>query len=373
MSDVLNPDHASNPTATQPAGAPTAQRRRPRLPLEFPVLISYRAENGEQTRKNGKTISVCVNGALLALTETIAIGQSLMLTNAKTDEEIECIVRSVRQKDEVSHVGIEFATWSPEFWEVTFPREPGDPEPPAEAPDSAKARRRASKKTARKARAAEPATPPREETAQAPDAVAQQPKQRSYKKPAIALAAVVALAMVVWVAIPRSSQPGSGVRTSATRPVLPPEVLHAITSPAGFSLATAQDFAPQAASWLQSMHQHVSAQIAGDFASSGQSQAYVLTRNATSWRVVILADGRLRCDAQYQKVAIAARVPRELAQRITWAEAPSSEPDGDGLLVVGSADKPGSGVVLFLHGTEVVSGTPADYQQILWLTSVQAR
>lgn len=202
MSDVPNPDAASTPAAAQPADTPTPtpRRRGPRLPLEFPVLVSYQAENGEQTRKNGKTISVCVNGALLALTETVAIGQLFVLTNAKTDEEIQCTIRSVQQKNEVSHVGVEFATWSPEFWEISFPREAGDPETPAEPPDSAKARRRSSQKISRKARAAEPTTPPGKASAR-PAPAAQQPKPWPYKKPAIALAAVVAWAVaVVWIA-----------------------------------------------------------------------------------------------------------------------------------------------------------------------------
>jgi hypothetical protein len=370
VNDVPSPGAASTPAASQPAPTPTStpQRRGPRLPLEFPVLISWQAEDGDQIRKNAKTISVCVNGALLALTETIAIGQSFVLTNAKTDEEIQCTVRSIQQKNGVSHVGIEFVTWSPEFWEVTFPREPGDPKPPAEPPDSAKAQRRSSKKISRQARAAEPASPSPGETTQAPEAAARQPKPRAYKKPAIALAAVVTLAAVAWVAIPRPTQPGhavtSAVTTNTPRAVLPPEVAHAIASPAGFSLATAQDFVPEAVSWLQNRGQEASGQISGNYTGSGESNAFLLRGKDKSWRVLILADGQVRCDVRYQGIAIAARVPKEFIQSIQWVEPAPPESDGDGLLIVRSAEDSASGVVLFLRGTDVVGIRPADYRQV---------
>ena len=154
MTDVPIPDPISVPATTQTADAPALRRRGPRLPLQFPVLVSFQAENGEQLRRNGETVSVSVNrrALLLVLRESVAVGQSILLTNAKTDEEIQCTVKSVKQKNDTHHVGIEFATWCPEFWEITFPREPGDPEPPPELPDSAKARRRASQKAARQVR-----------------------------------------------------------------------------------------------------------------------------------------------------------------------------------------------------------------------------
>jgi len=369
VTDVPIPDPISVPTTTPTADVPALRRRGPRLPLEFPVLVSFQAENGEQLRKNGETVSVGVNGALLVLRESVAVGQSILLTNAKTDEEIQCTVKSVQQKNDTHHVGVEFATWCPEFWEITFPREPGDPEPPAELPESAKARRRAREKAARQARTETAAAPP-EGPPENAEPTALQPKPGAYKKPAIALAALATLAAAIWMAMPnQSSQTAAEPRTNAAR-VLPAAIAQAIPSPAGFRLATAADFAPQAVSWLQSMDQNVSGQIDGDFAGSGKSRGYVLVRNQKSWRVVILADGQLRCDAQYQAVAFAGRVPRDVVRRITWAEAPSAEPDGDGLLVVRAADKPGSGVVLFLHGSDIVSGTPADYQQI---PEIQAR
>jgi hypothetical protein len=371
VSDVPNPDLASGGTTT-PSTEPTRARRRsgPRLPLEFPVLISYQAENGERSRKNGKTISVSVNGALLAISEMPAVGQPLCLINGKTGDEIQCTVRSVKQKsDNLNHVGIEFATWSPEFWEITFPREAGDPvepQPPQpKLPKKIRSHRRSRQVSAQQENP-QAADAPAPDAQRSPEYVAAKPHPKgwlAYKKLLIPLVALVALA-AVWTAIP-SSKPASESETDSARLGLPSEVASVIASPAGFRLAAAGDFAPQAGSWLQSMRQQVSGEIAGNFAGSGQSRAYVLVRNETSWRVVILANGELRCDAQYQAVAIAGLIPKEIARRITWVQPLPFEPDGDGLLLVRSPDKPsGDAVVLFLRGTEIFSGAPVDYQQI---------
>lgn len=145
MSDASVPDrvgHSNTNSGRSAADTAAARRRGLRLPLEFRVLVSYQAENGEQLRRSVKTASVSVNGALLALTEPLNVGQLILLTNVNTEEEVQCLVRSVRQKNDIHQVGVEFVTWRPEFWEITFPREPGDPKPPAGLADSAKAPRK---------------------------------------------------------------------------------------------------------------------------------------------------------------------------------------------------------------------------------------
>jgi hypothetical protein len=131
VSDIQSPAPAEKDSQPPAAGTDTGSRKGPRLPLEFAVVARYQALNGEMIRSNCKTISVGVNGALLALNGTVGVEQSLQLTNVKTSQEVQCIVRSVRQneKDNVNQVGIEFSVWTPEFWEITFPHEAGDPLP----------------------------------------------------------------------------------------------------------------------------------------------------------------------------------------------------------------------------------------------------
>ena len=349
------------------AGDATGNRKGPRLPLEFAVVVRYQAPNGEMVRSNCKTISVSVNGALLALNGTVEVGQSLQLTNVKTSQEVQCTVRSVRhnEKENINHVGIEFSVWTPEFWEITFPHQEGDPLP---TPQPGKVH---------------PVKPlfgrvgpmpsvPGEET-QA-DADLEGPLKHlpmvgklfdriwHNKKAVIALAAVLA-AVAVW-AFLRPARQQQGTAAAVVPFVLPPRVAQVVPNSAGFRLAMASDFAPEATELLTQLGQSVSGEIAGAFAGSGQSRAYLMVKNDKSWRVGIVVDGQLRCDARYQSVAIAARIPQEVVRRMSWSAPPQAQPDGDGLLIVRSVRQRGSAVVLFLHGNEVISGTPADYGQI---------
>jgi hypothetical protein len=95
------------------------------------VVVCYEAPSGEPIRAKCKTVSVGVNGALLALGGALNVEQVVQLTNAKTGEEVQCVVKSVRQleKENVYHVAMEFLVWAPKFWEITFPRQEGDPPP----------------------------------------------------------------------------------------------------------------------------------------------------------------------------------------------------------------------------------------------------
>jgi hypothetical protein len=133
VSDTPTPPPVETESESQllPAPPSLGARKSPRLPLEFAVVARYGAPDGEMVRVNCKTVSVGVNGALLALNRTVTVGQSMQLTNAKTAQELQCIVKSIRQmeKENVYHVGVEFLSWAPEFWEITFPRQEGDPSP----------------------------------------------------------------------------------------------------------------------------------------------------------------------------------------------------------------------------------------------------
>ena len=123
----VEPNSSGGKSAT-PSDARASHRRSSRLPVEIPVLVYAHEENGETSYAEGKTLSVSVHGALLAVAVTPNIGQSLLLTNSKTENEIVCHVRSVKQiEGGVNHVGVEFATESPKFWDIAFPSEDRDP------------------------------------------------------------------------------------------------------------------------------------------------------------------------------------------------------------------------------------------------------
>jgi len=133
----VEPNSSGGKSAT-PSDARTSPRRSSRLPVAIPVLVYVHEENGETSYAEGKTLSVSAHGALLAVAVTPNIGQSLLLTNSKTEKEIVCHVRSVKQiEGGVNHVGVEFATESPTFWDIAFPsqdRVPAGPAPPKGPP-----------------------------------------------------------------------------------------------------------------------------------------------------------------------------------------------------------------------------------------------
>lgn len=62
--------------------------------------------------------------------------------------------------------------------------------------------------------------------------------------------------------------------------------------------------------------------------------AYILVGQGKDRRVVILADGGLRYNAEYPVVALAARVPKEFVRNINWADPSPPQFQGDSLLVV---------------------------------------
>ena len=105
--------------------------------------------------------------------------------------------------------------------------------------------------------------------------------------------------------------------------------------------------------------------IPGAYSAAGSSHAYVLIGRDSTWRVLIVANGQVRCDARYRTLSVVARIPKNLIQKIAWSEQPQAESEGDGLLVVRAANSPASGLVLFLNGDQVETGTPFSYYEVL--------
>ena len=182
--------------------------------------------------------------------------------------------------------------------------------------------------------------------------------------------ASIAEAAPATVSKPNSAAPtgesGSGATSGPAGPAaLPTEVAQGIPDLAGFRLATADDFDPAAASWLRTRGQQADANIPGNYTGSGESHAYILRGKDKSWRVLIITDGQVSCDFRYPTLAVAARVPKEYVHNIQWNEPTAPEFDGDGLLIVRSADDPASGVILSLHSGDVYGSHPVDYRQNL--------
>jgi hypothetical protein len=316
------------PSGVNTDNAQRSGRRVSRLRLELPILVSF---PGESSYDECVTVEVDALGALVASSGTMKVGQELFLTNPNSWEQITCHVRHITPKGAgVNHVGVEFATESNEFWEAAV----------------------------RSSEAAEFPTVHWEIAKLTPK------RWRVLSWPTFVLASLMGLIFFLFVARSNRSKPVSVPATRAIFQDVAPEVARLIPGIENYRLATPGDFDPDAAYWVTNSGQKVSGEIPGAFTALGQSHAYILVGEDARWRIVILANGQLRCDAQYRSVAVIARVPKQAIQKIIWADPPPIGSEGDGLLIVRTANDPGSSVVLFLRGNEVVSGTPTGYWQI---------
>jgi hypothetical protein len=145
---------------------------------------------------------------------------------------------------------------------------------------------------------------------------------------------------------------------------VPPEDARLISALGDYRLATAKDFDAGATMWLQLFGQQPAGIISGAYSGTVQSNAYILVGKDKVRRVVIVADGQVRCDAAYRSIALAARVPKDVLQRITWVDTSDVETEGDGLLIVAAPDNPASGVVLLLGADQVVPRVPVDFHLV---------
>lgn len=341
---------------------------RVRAELLVDVCICYEDDEGQEpVFTRGKTIDVNAHGALLDLPMPVDIGQTLRLVNVRSKREIEChVLRYAKRYPEGGgQIGVEFAGVSRHFWGISSPPADWDPEwirpaqperptpeVPAPAPKSIKGD------------STSPGALPRtqnlrRERVQAP-AIERRVQARSGvpTKLTVALVALVIL-VTAWMTM-RSQSDGNGANGQPAG--VEPEDARRIPRIDRTRLATAGDFDADAVSWLRDSGQQASGKISGFYSGSKKSNAYILVGEANQRRVVILAGGQLQYNAEYPRIAIAACVPMELVRKIKWADPSVPESDGDGLLIVRSADAPASGVVLFLRGSQVVSANPANYR-----------
>jgi hypothetical protein len=336
--------------------------------LEMPVFVSL---PGEPSYDECKTLQIGALGALLELSRNVDLGQELLLTNPKSLNQIICRVRNVKPKGRgVNHVGVEFATESNKFWGIAFPSGDRDPadckllQRPESAADPS-FRPFPGPSSSGMAKAAEMTG---SEAAELPidheEIVKLMPRRWGVLTwPTFVLAGLTGL-IFLFIARHYKSSTGSASAKRSIFQDVAPNVARLIPGIETYRLARPADFDPDAVAWLTNSGQQAGGEIQGAFSAFGQSRAYVLAGKDGTRRIVILANGQLRCDAQYRRVAIVARVPKQAIQKIIWAKPPPAGSEGDGLLVVRTANDPGSSVVLFLQGHEVVSGTPSGYWQI---------
>ena len=83
----------------------------------IPVLL-YGRLGDEPFHENTETIDVCEYGGLVTVSAEITSSQTLLLTNAQTDQDLACrVARLVRTERGQTLAGLEFLRHSPQFWD----------------------------------------------------------------------------------------------------------------------------------------------------------------------------------------------------------------------------------------------------------------
>ena len=329
----------------------------------MPVNVYVCQENAEPTFEVGKTLSVNAHGALLALSAPMEVGDKLRLINPRTQAETAGHVRgfAMRYPTGVNHVRVEFLAASPTFWDVESP--PKDWDPAWVFPGSRK-RPQLPLSSIPASGEGIPAPPVDLIPEQGKSALHILKRWRLLLLPAFAVAGLLTLGLL-WIVISRSGSQAPAARWIPASQGVAREDASLISDSDNYRLAATGDFAPDLVTWLSISGQQANGDIPGAYSAAGSSHAYVLIGKDAAWRVLIVANGQVRCDARYRTVAIVAHVPKNLIQKIDWSDRPTAESEGDGLLVVRAADSPASGVVLFLQGDQIITGTPFNYHQVL--------
>ena len=183
---------------------------------------------------------------------------------------------------------------------------------------------------------------------------------------AIVAGVVATMAVVVAAMQPNPKPPELAAPTQDVAAGVLPGDAQRIAGITGWRAAIASDFDPNAASWLRSLGMAPTGRIAADFSGSGQNSdvAYALINQDGLWRIVLMVNGETRYDIHYPKIAVAARIPKSAVSSIQWIGSAPSPIDGDGLLIVRSADDATSALVVFSGGQRIVTAVPANYQTV---------
>ena len=100
-----------------------SDRRSSRVFMRVRVVVSGKNKLGRRFRETCETVVINAHGGLLYTTQTVKMGELLVVTNPFTQEDQESRVVYLGEEtdsDKGQRVGIEFLTPAPHFWGVEF-------------------------------------------------------------------------------------------------------------------------------------------------------------------------------------------------------------------------------------------------------------
>ena len=103
-------------------GSRLERRRSERSPLALPITVRGVALDAKPFQEEAFTLSVSAHGALLALANTVTLGQALFLRNPQTQEEVGAwVTRFGNPRGGLAQVGVELVHPDPDFWFASPP------------------------------------------------------------------------------------------------------------------------------------------------------------------------------------------------------------------------------------------------------------
>jgi len=92
-------------------------RRSRRVPAQLPVVVQGKSINGLPFADPTRAVVLSAHGCLTTLSESVRLGESLILRNVANREEQDCRVVYLGEKHGGrTEVGLRFKTAAPQFW-----------------------------------------------------------------------------------------------------------------------------------------------------------------------------------------------------------------------------------------------------------------
>ena len=154
-------------------------------------------------------------------------------------------------------------------------------------------------------------------------------------------------------------------------PTIPQAYAAQIPQLQGWHVADANEFDPDASTWLQQQGQRVTGHLSASLNSDQtEDEAYVFKRPAgapgtNSSRLVLFIDKQEKYDAEMPHIDAVGRISKEAIGSVEWrGRKPHDSPDGDGILVIQRYREPSSAIILFMSGAKLITAVPKDVRSL---------
>ena len=98
------------------------KRRSQRIELSVAVVVHRKCNVGPEFYERAETLVASAHGALMALSERVALSEKLLMQNIDSGEQQECRVVYVKKElTGPTKVAVEFMQPAPSFWRIAYP------------------------------------------------------------------------------------------------------------------------------------------------------------------------------------------------------------------------------------------------------------